>query len=203
MRTLHGAAALAVLASGAALGCGGYTSSYVPPTDGRARVLWEGDRAVASIPAVGKSCTPPPPAEPAGESTSAPTVIVHGGFWVPRYYGPPILIVSGQSAPPLRVSARSAAAPAIVHGTSTAVSGAGFLGRTGSFGKGGDSGKLALVALAVAVLAVLPAAAVGLSVASPEPADVVSQVVDEVNAYNDAARAEGSPCAAPLSVEVP
>lgn len=98
-------------------GCG-YSSSYVPPVDGRARVVWNSrdSEAVASLSGLelsqdcqqaigqmtGQKRMPLDDInqgivqfpEIATEHTVArPEMRTYGGYWVPRYYGPNIVVV--------------------------------------------------------------------------------------------------------------
>ncbi|MGK3999959.1 hypothetical protein [Sorangium sp. So ce1024] len=209
-------AALGALALAALSGCGSYVSEYVPPADGRARPVYR-DGAVSmelggAIPEClsgepeSDGALPPPPAR-ASRSAAAPPVRVSGGFWVPVYFGPPIVVEHRGMAPrPHHLHrhapdvARTPASPAKggkpgPGGNATSVSSSGG-------GGGEDAGSAAAIVLAtVAVLALvaLPPVAVGLSVGRPERDKDSSLALDQINAYNDLARTPGSPCALPAA----
>ncbi|UQA57255.1 hypothetical protein [Polyangium aurulentum] len=197
------AAALAFAAVGAG-GCGGYTSDYVPPQDGRARVVWDDDRAVAVVPQAA-----PAPCMPAvRELGSAPShFVTYGG---PRTYvvwRPGIVVVaSGRTrvvpARPGRFGPRVAASPVSrTPARPTAVtSGSGSSTRS-SGGKSGNVPAEVAAVMAVAALITLPAITLGLALGRPEPSEEVAAAIDQVNAFNDLARVDNSPCAAPPEPE--
>jgi hypothetical protein len=198
------AAALAFAAVGAG-GCGGYTSDYLPPQDGRARVVWEDDRAVAVVPEAA-----PSPCMPAVMSVQRqPSNFVdYGGprsyvVWRPGF----VVVTSGSTrvvpARPGRVGPRVPASPSVRTPARPTVGGAG-VGSTGSSSRGSGGGKFpAEVAAVVAVLALvtLPAITLGLALGRPEPSGEVAEAIDQVNAYNDLARVSNSPCAAAPEAE--
>jgi hypothetical protein len=181
-----------------------YESAYVAPVDGRARPVWKGSDVVVDLAGapVSDVCfeqlrawsssgrvrlitgdvkrdTPPP-----ARFTPSPVVL----FWVPVYYGPPI--VPGV-VPLLR--------PPVLFSPSLALASAAFkpTGSSGSIGGGGggssDFGK-ALVILAVIALVVLPIVDLAVAVTPPE-SERSSDAIDQVNVFNDLARWPGSPCA--------
>jgi hypothetical protein len=214
-RTFNPALAALAAASLAALsGCGSYISDYVPPDDGRARAVWrdgkvamEGSESMPSACAaeIGYQTNEAPPPYTGGGST----VRVHGGFWVPVYYGPRIVVVHRGVAPsPPRYRAARVGATSISGGGSgggvgsPSISGGGGGGGGKVSGGGGgsslggggnDLGKGALV-LAVVALIALPFIAVGLSLGRTEAERETALTIDRVNAYNDLARTPGSPC---------
>jgi hypothetical protein len=214
-RTFNPALAALAAASLAALsGCGSYISDYVPPDDGRARAVWrdgkvvmEGSESMPSACAeeIGYQTNDAPPPYTGGGST----VRVHGGFWVPVYYGPRIVVVRRGIAPspPRYRAARVGVASASGGGSgggvgSPSISGGGgggggkVSGGGGGIsggGGGGDLGKGAVV-LAVVALIALPFIAVGLSLGRTEAERETALTIDRVNAYNDLARTPGSPC---------
>jgi hypothetical protein len=198
--------ALAAVSLAALSGCGSYISEYAPPADGRARAIWLDGKVVVDV-------ADPVPAECAAEaglysnqppssyrSSSRTNVHVHGGFWVPVYFGPRIVVVRRgvAPAPHIHTVRRSPSSASIGGGGSGGsirkVSGSGG-SSSGGGGGGGDAGKVLLVSLAVIALLALPAIAVGLSVGRTEPERETALAIDQVNAYNDLARTPGSPCA--------
>jgi|GEM_PF-5981370 len=182
---------LAVLATG----CGNYTSDYVPPRDGRARAVWQQDRVIASMPDGADA-----------ECSAAVSEVQENPTRYRTYYGGsptiiiwrPWVVVTGRStvsssAPP---RPRSPASASVKGGGS---SGGGSVGSIGSGsggggGGGGDIGKAAVVLVVVAMLT-LPFITLGLGLGRPEPSEQVAEEIDKVNAYNDLARLNGSPCA--------
>jgi len=201
-------AIFAVGSLGILAGCGSYTSSYVAPNDGRARVLWDEDRAVASLPSESShpDCSEAVrnlPAEPEQYST-----YYGGGGGVRVYYRPwiivrpaPVVIVgSGRVGSTPGTVSRAPATPTVSGSKGGGSSGGGSTGGSSGGGGGGggngDLGKAAIV-IAVVALVVLPIITLSLGLTRPEPEGAVASAIDEVNAYNDLARLPGSPCAAP------
>ncbi|WP_434042978.1 MULTISPECIES: hypothetical protein [Sorangium] len=207
-------AALGALALAALSGCGSYVSEYVPPPDGRARPVYR-DGAVAmelggAIPEClsgepGSGAALPPRAS---RTAAAPPVRVTGGFWVPIYVGPRIVVERHGVAPPPPHLHRPG--PNVVRTPASPSKGGtpGPGGKAGSGGSGSGSGSgdssagnaaasILLATVAVLALAALPPIAVGLSVGSPERDKDSALALDQVNAYNDLARTPGSPCALP------
>lgn len=208
-------AALAVASLAALSGCGSYISDYVPPDDGRARAVWrdgkvemEGaDLSGACAAEIGYETNEPPP-----PYTGGSTVRVHGGFWVPVYFGPRIVVVHRGVAPPppryraMRVGTSSSGGSGIGSLSSSGGGGGGKIGGGGSSGGGGgSSGDLGkgVVILAVVALIALPAIALGLSLGRTEDEKGTALAIDRVNAYNDLARTPGSPCSMGPWVAVP
>ncbi|MCK6586604.1 MAG: hypothetical protein HUU21_25830 [Polyangiaceae bacterium] len=205
-------AALAVASLAALSGCGSYISDYVPPDDGRARAVWrdgnvemEGaDLSGACAAEIGYETNEPPP-----PYTGGSTVRVHGGFWVPVYFGPRIVVVHRGVAPrphyhATRVRSVSSGGSGI-GSISGGGGGGGKVSSGGSSGGGGSSGDIGkgAVILAVVALIALPAIALGLSLGRTEAEKETALTIDRVNAYNDLARTPGSPCAIGPWVAVP
>lgn len=185
-------------------GCGSYTSEYVPPKDGRARVVWQDDRVVASMPdrANSAGCT-----EAVNEVQSDPGVYrtYYGGspsiiIWRPW------VIVTSTNRGSTSMRPRTPASPTgISKGGGSG--GGGSLGSLGSGssgggggGGGGDIGKAAVVLVVVAMLT-LPFITLGLGLSRPEPEETVSREIDKVNAFNDLARLSDSPCGAAVGAQ--
>ncbi|HLM74431.1 MAG TPA: hypothetical protein VK459_17115, partial [Polyangiaceae bacterium] len=134
---------------------------------------------------------------------------VHGGFWVPMYFGPRIVVVHRGVAPTPRVRATRVGAggggsgvKAVRHGGGGGGGSIAGGGSSGGGGGGGDIGKGAVV-LAVVALIALPAIAIGLSLGRTEDEKGTALAIDRVNAYNDLARTPGSPCTVGPWVAVP
>ncbi|WP_438015727.1 hypothetical protein WMF18_33355 [Sorangium sp. So ce315] len=205
-------AALGALALAALSGCGSYVSEYVPPADGRARPVYR-DGAVAmelggAIPEclsgepASDGALPPSPAR-TSRGAAAPPVRVSGGFWVPVYFGPPIVVERRGVAP--RPHHHHRHAPDVARtpaspgkggspgpgGNATSVSGGGGGGDDGA----GSAAAIVLATVAVLALVALPPVAVGLSIGRPERDGDSALALDQLNAYNDLARTPGSPCA--------
>lgn len=214
-------AAITALALAAA-GCS-YHSSYVAPADGRARVVW-GPGDTPTLELVGNlssQCTTELSQVLYPSSSPAPLFRSHVNlqpteFWIPRYYGPHIVVirpglvpllprlpvfVPGFGAPHLPPPVRVTGLGELVRPGGIAHGGGGS--GSSSFGGGKDAGA-ALIILAVITLSVLPAVALGLAASMPESAKKSSSAIDLANAYNDLARADGSPCSlAPPPPEFP
>jgi hypothetical protein len=179
----------------------GYTSEYAPPADGRVRPVWRENRVVVE----------PSGAAPSAECLRAAleltgTDIVRqpreygvvrrepGGYWTPRFYGAPIVIVAAGLAPimPRPPIFLPVLAPALVR------PGVGFIGSGPvpglRLGSGGDSGK-ALAFLAIIALVVLPIVDIAVAAAPAESVGATAQAIDQVNALNDLMRSPENPCA--------
>lgn len=178
-------------------GCGSYRSDYVPPQDGRARVLWKDDSVVASLPALIPGCAavlfgdkPESPGPSSSGSSGAvfsrQTVIV-----VPRVRPPfPYLSrATPQGAPIHRVAAK----PGPARSSGGAGRSGGVTQGGGGGGMGSGSGEL-MVVLAVITLTTLPVVTIGLALGRPEPEEEVARGIDAVNDYNEAVRTTGWPC---------
>jgi hypothetical protein len=194
------ALAPALLLALAVGGCG-YTSHYTPPADGRARTVWDGNGVVMEVAGpVSWDCSL------AVAHLRSTGLLADGrtfapGAWLPRYYGPAILVPSPGLAPvlPLYPSfwPHHRLSP---HGWPHAGGSGGSLGTGGGGGGGGGgSGELgkAAIALAVVALAVLPVVDISLALSRPEDGAGSVEAISEVSAFNDLARQPGSPCAAP------
>lgn len=179
------------------VGCGGYTSSYVPPPDGRPRLVWQDNKPVPMI------------SNPVPEQCSDAVGSLAVGSDLTRYGGRVTGRVSGGYYVPVRTVVVVHGGPAIVpvpkpfwpgpsihsSGGSSGGGSTGGIGRLGggSSGGGGDLGKAAVVVVVLAI-ATLPFIALGLAVGRPEPEGEVAVAIDTVNAHTDLARSEGSPC---------
>lgn len=175
-------------------GCGGYTSSYVPPADGRPRVVWSDDKPVAMMAnAIPAQCAAAVDSLAGGSPLKIGRVStghVSGGYYVPRT----IVVVHGGPGfvPPVP-------RPIVPHfsgGGGSGKSGGGFSsggGGGGGSGGSGDLGKGAIVLVVVAI-ASLPFIALGLALGRPEPEAASAAAIDQVNAHTDLARTQGSAC---------
>jgi hypothetical protein len=214
--------ALAVLAAFSAA-CGGYTSDYVPPKDGRARVLFHGERAVASLPPADTGCLRAIQESPA----ELPPYLVGrgGGGGVTVVYWTPGLHVHASHArvrvqpagaqrtlaTPVARSVGGGSGPVGGGGVKSSGGGGGGVKSSGGSGtgfglgkgSGGSSGKDLAVFAAVVVLLTLPVVALVMVASSPESGPDVADAMDRVNAYNDLARSPGSPCAPEVIIEQP
>jgi hypothetical protein len=189
--------------AGLAMGCGNYTSNYSPPKDGRARAVWQEDRVVASLPADAQS----------GECRQAVSEVQTDPGYYRTYYGGspniiiwrPWVIVTGTGSSRVAASPTVSRVPATGSvkspsrgggGRGSSVgSGGGSSGGSSGGGGNGDLGKAAVVLVVVALLT-LPIITLGLGLGRPEPSKEVAEQIDAVNAYNDLARLNGSPCGA-------
>ena len=201
----------------ATAGCG-YRSTYVAPTDGRARVVW-GPNDVPTVQMSGASISSEcgteirqatdnarlPLADGHLHSLRRPSYPASGSeVWVPRYYGPRIVVIRPGVLPlfprlPLFVPRLISPVPL----PGGPMNGIGGIGRGGSGGGGGSSmgggkgaGELVLVLLVISVV-VLPAVALGLAASTPESSQKAADAIDLANAYNDLARLDGTPCSVP------
>lgn len=169
-----------------ATGCGGYTSEYVPPPDGRPRLVWRDNKVVPMI-----SNPVPGTCSAAVDSLASGSGVrvrgrTRGGYYTPvRTVG--VVYVGG---PPIVPIPRPIFVPSVRGGVGIGKIGGG--GGSGS-GGGGDLGKAAVV-VAVLAVAVLPFIALGLAAGRPEPEKEVAAAIDHANAHTDLARSEGSPC---------
>ena len=215
--------AMATISSG---GCG-YTSGYVPPIDGRARVVWNSQDSEATATLAGGGLSTDCqgairqmtgheripvdrsfvqlPTLPSTEPYQL--VSSYRGEYVPRYYGPNIIVIQPGIAPhfprpPLFIPGLGRPgfpppriAPPIAGGVRIGSGGGrGFGGSSlGGGSGGGDAGK-AFVVLAVVAIVVMPVISITLATVRPESERQASQAIDAVNAYNDLLRNGNSPC---------
>ena len=187
------------VAIGLLSGCS-YTSRYVPPPDGRARAVWEENHVAMDVAGqLPRECRA---AVRQVASGSRPLVVERGAeeaaagaYWAPRYFGPPIMVVTPGFAPHLML--RPLFAPRI-HFSRGLRHGIGARGPAGPLvntgGGGNDLGKAAAV-LAVVALIVLPVVDVALALSNPENVKASQWGMSQVAAYNDLSRQPGSPCA--------
>jgi hypothetical protein len=175
------------------MGCGGYTSEYVPPPDGRPRLVWSDDKPVPMISnPVPQACSDAVQGTLLGTG-AVPVGGVHvgGGHVSGGYYHPVRVVgvvhVGGPSYVPIP---KPIVAPHFGGGSS---GGGGFKLGGGGGGGGGDLGKGAIVLVVVAIRS-LPFIARGLAAGRPEPEGEVAAAIDNVHAQTDLARTEGSPC---------
>lgn len=186
----------ACAAAMAALTACAYNSDYVPPVDGRARIVAINGTAQALVPAL-PSCVEamesaleagaPPVPEPL--LAPAPATYVEVALAQPDPgHAPPHLRAHGPPVHPPRSVHPSrpvhAARPAARHSAGRAVSSMS------------ENENLAIVA-AVMALVTLPAVAVALASAQPGDPSEIADAIDRVNAFNDLSRLPGSPCAPP------
>jgi hypothetical protein len=199
---MHASLSLAIVALLALSGCS-YSSSYVPPQDGRARLVWNDKQVVPSLPSVSASCSdrvrvtslerspmedplaPPhvwwqPPREPRWDDEEAGTdarvqIDINGGRGGRRFYG-----MHHGEARGGRGGARIGAAGR-----------GGGRGGAGGF-HGGKLGKGALVVVALAYLIVPTVVAVWAG-QRPDQTDV-AKGMDQVHAFNDLARSGDPAC---------
>jgi len=203
-------------------GCG-YTSSYVPPMDGRARVVWDSSSSEATVSLAGGSLSQTCRGM-LQQLTSHDRIPLENGFvslpslsspvsyqapmsgsepYVPRYYGADIVVIHPGLPPhlphpPLFVP-RLVRPGMIGSSFSPSVGGSirgGSVGRIGGgsgSSGGGDAGK-ALAIVAVIAIVVMPVISISLASVRPESERQASQAIDAVNAYNDMLRGGGSPC---------
>lgn len=173
-----------------ALGCGGYTSTYVPPPDGRPRLVWQDNRPVPMISnPVPQECSAAVETLAGGGGSLEVGRRVAGGHVSGGYYVPGrtvVIVHGGPAFVPI---------PRPIVPLPGPLPGGGGIGRIGGGGGGGngDLGKAAIVLVVVAIVA-LPFIALGLATGRPEPEDKVAAAIDQVNAQTDLARSEGSPC---------
>lgn len=177
------------------VGCGGYTSSYVPPPDGRPRLVWTDNKPVPMI-------SNPVPAQ-CNEAVNSLTNTLDLGRYGGRiaggrvsggYYVPARTVVVVHAHGPAFIPVPRPIVPIVPFHAGSGGS-SGGIGRIGG-GGGGGSGDLGKAAVVVVVLAIatLPFIALGLAVGRPEPEGEVAAAIDNVNAHTDLARSEGSPC---------
>ncbi len=215
-------------------GCG-YQSSYVAPLDGRARVIWNSSDREATVTLAGgglsQACEVAirqlttqerMPLEgsfvrlPELEPTASVTYRVSsygGGYWVPRYYGPDIIVVH-PGIPPRLLRPPVFVPSLVLTGLPVYRVGApvgGGIGKgglrmgrggggSGMSGGGGDAGK-GLAILAVIAIVVMPVISISLATVRPESERQASEAIDAANAYNDVLRSGNSPCDPQLATD--
>ena len=219
-RTVAAATALAL----ATAGCSYHSTYVAPPDGRARVVWGRGDvplmelsgtmlsgECEAQLRTDIDSAHPPRPVHVEVNSVPLNYVSTGSGYWSPRYYGPPIIVSHPGFAPPFPrfpIFVPRPAVPApmgghpisigssssgLSHGTGGVVRSGGGGGGGGSFGGGKDAGVIVLI-LAVITATVLPAVALGLAASTPESASKSANAIDMVNAYNDLARRDGTPC---------
>ncbi|XXY53631.1 hypothetical protein WME91_21075 [Sorangium sp. So ce269] len=202
--------ALGALALLALSGCGSYISDYVPPPDGRARPVYRDGAVVMEIGGSTPACLsgedgpdgalPPYLEQASRDPAQAAPVRFSGGFWVPVYFGPRVVVEHRGVAPPPPHLHRPG--PGVVRrpaspsrGVTSRPGGSAPSGGSGSGSDGAEAAAVLLATFAVVALVALPPVAVGLSVGRPEREKDTALALDHVNAFNDLARTPGSPCA--------
>jgi hypothetical protein len=190
------------------LGCG-YASQYVPIPDGRARVVWRDTDVAMDV-------SRPDATPECWTAARTPGLVLRppdGGYWVPRYYGPALVVVH-HGVPPvlprpvlfspsLELVRAIAGPPRWGSWAGAGVQVAPPSGVRGgdlrlSSGGGSDGGKL-LVILAVIALIVLPPLDLTLALYRPESEANAAEVTDRVSLYNDLSRASGTACSYPVA----
>ncbi len=192
---------LLALGLAGAAGCG-YTSTYVPPDDGRARVVWRDGSAAALVPAQSEACwravqkasgtTQPLVVDPAPAASVSHGGYVHLPVWVHVHHPHHHLHDHGHHA----AIAHSGASPSGPH---KAVSAGAPSGGSSSVRSSSTDFRL-LIAAATVALVSAPVVAIALALDEPERPAEVAAAADLVNALNDLTRAPGSPCAATAEV---
>ncbi len=180
------------------MGCGGYTSSYVPPPDGRPRLVWSDDKPVVMM------ANPMPPAcsdavssvATGGGSVPVGGRHVAGGHISGGFYVPVRTVVVVHGGVGILPVPRPILPGFSGGGHSSGGGGLGGIGGGGGHGGSGGSGDLgkAAIVLVVVAIATLPFIALGLAVGRPEPEAYVATAIDQANAHTDLARTQGSPC---------
>jgi hypothetical protein len=192
----------ACAAAMAALTACAYNSDYVPPVDGRARVVAIDGTAQALVPAqpscvealesaleAGALPVPEPVLAPAPGTYVEVVLSEPDPGHAPhlRAHGPPVhphpRVHPSRPVHAARPAARHSAGRAAVSSMS-------------------ENENLAIVA-AVMALVTLPVVAVALASAQPGNASEIADAIDRVNAFNDLSRLAGSPCAPPLAPPPP
>jgi hypothetical protein len=185
----------------------GYTSQYVAPQDGRVRPVWQENKIVVepSGAPLSAACLNAAMAETNTEFVRAAKgsgyEVRRSGYWVPRYYGPPIVVATAGVAPALphppvflpSLVVASALRPRL-GGVSVIPGPVPIIRIPGGSSGGGKDGGYVLLVLAVLALTVLPVIDLALAIAPAESAGRSAQAIDQVNALNDLMRMTGSPC---------
>jgi hypothetical protein len=201
----------------AALGGCAYTSEYRAPVDGRPRAVWKDDHVVVeragapmdygcmqSLAGVSGSdrlrlvegdLKVQPVEPPRAHVDVGVGVAVSAAFFVPHYWGPPLMspapgMLPLFPAPPLLLPPPVMLVP---RPPPLAVAPPVALASGGGIGSHND-GSQAMVALGVLAVVVLPVVAVVLAATPPEGGAKNAQAIDQVNAYNDWLRVPGWPC---------
>lgn len=184
-------------------GCS-YSSLYVSPADGRARTVWRENNVVVDLSSglASDVCLYQVGAathtsrfylmderlELAPVSSPYPVAMLDD-FWIPVFYGSPILASRAVIERPAVVFApprgRTVAPPP-------------SRSNVASESKHGDSESRAFTAAAIAALVILPIVDLVLAINRPESSTRSAQAIDQVHAYNDFARTRGSPCSPAL-----
>ena len=189
-----------------------YVSDYVPPADGRARVVWRDGDPTALIPRESGTCRAA--AEQAASAPSSPQRCAeHGGcgevYWVTHA---PIYEIDGPIVPIRDFGPGAVHGPTVGHPPHPPAPGGGThqampvgspkasaghakpLPSLGSSG-GGDKGigELLIVAVVVAIVT-LPIVAITMAASTVENEPKSAGAIDLVNAYNDVARSAPNAC---------
>lgn len=153
-------------------GCS-YTSDYVPPRDGRARPIWQGDKVVIAAPAELPEC--------ASDEQPPPTYVYEApldrGYYVPPATHTHVhvgVVIIGR--PPLLPVLPGVPGPTVPN-------------------LSGDGGKYVAVILAVGAIVAFPFIAMGLAMGHPEPEEEVANAIDGVNELKDVSRERMARCA--------
>lgn len=191
--------ALTAITVSSTAACGGYTSEYEPPADGRPRLVWRDDGPVAVMAnKMPEECarevdsllsTGALPSDAGSSTSSGGTgpdvggggVRIHGPTLATGHFWTPTHIVALPRLPFVPV-------PHPILSFSSGGSGSGKLDM-----KGGDLGEGIVYLLAIAVIA-LPFITLSLAVSRPEPEASTASEIDYFNAQTDLARVQGSAC---------
>ena len=140
---------------------------------------------------------------PTLDAPSPYQMAAYQGEYVPRYYGPNIIVINPGipphlPRPPLFVPMLTRPgmpgpriAPPVAGGVRMGGSSGGRI--FGGGGGSGDAGK-GLAVLAVVAIVVMPIISISLATVRPESEKQASAAIDAVNAYNDMLRGGHSPC---------
>lgn len=157
-----------------------YTSDYVAPSDGRARLVWHDGEPTAAVPTGTQACAAQAVRLSGRELDLGPC---NNGrcaeprfFWPVFYVGPPLLV----PVPPHGLPPRSNAAP---HRASP----------VGTKGSGGMDARAVIVVAALALVS-MPIVAIALAASRPERPVEVAGAIDYVNTMNDVVRDPNNGC---------